>query len=136
MNSLRRLVRAHRFVLDEKRQKLADLERLHEKLVRDIRSLEETGSSFAEADPAAFGESPSGIGLSVTAGERRRKLCHSVVEVERSIEASRGEVEEAEAELKRHELAVANRGRENGPRSLKEDGGWAESSENYTATLQ
>jgi multidrug resistance efflux pump len=132
VNSLRKLVRAHRFVLDEKRQKLADLERLHDKLVRDIRSIEKSDDTSG----AAVGELPSGIGLSFTAAERRRKLCHSVVEVERSIEAARGEVEEAEVELKRHELAAANRGRDDHAKTTKGDGGWVEPSGNYAATLQ
>ncbi len=117
MSSLSNLVRAHRFVLDEKRQKLSDLERLHGKLVRDLKLVEKSmaapdGDSDQEPGPVALGSS---------SGERRRKLCHSILEVERSIEAARCEVDEAEEELQRHEQAARGRSRRD---PAKEDAGW------------
>ncbi len=119
MSSLSNLVRAHRFVLEEKRQKLSDLERLHGKLVRDLKLIEKTMAPPAPGGERDQGPEPTALGSS--ASERRRKLCHSILEVERSIEAARCEVDEAEEELRRHEQAARGRSRRD---PAKEDGGW------------
>ncbi len=108
MSALSNLVRISRWQLDEKRQKLADMERLREKLEADItrldNNLEEESRAADASDEArrafpAFAEAERG---------RRERLCQSIEEVDRQIEDAREEVREAFREAKKYELALSN----------------------------
>ena len=108
MTALDQLVRLHRWNLDEKRQKLAELERFRAKLLGNIETLE--AELAREQDLAARSEIaaislPAFIKASV---DRRRKIEDSIDEVDRSIAAAREEITQAFQEFKKYETAHGN----------------------------
>lgn len=108
MSALNNLVRVHRWILDEKRQKLADLEQLADKMRQDLKDLEES----AEAEKGSASKSFEGTLAYPTyiaaVLERRKKIRESIVNMDQVIEAAREEVHEAFQELKKYELARNN----------------------------
>ena len=108
MTALDQLVRLHRWTLDEKRQKLAELERFRVKLLDNIKALEaELAREQAAADrsPITSISLPAFIKATI---DRRRKIEGSVAEVERSIAAAREEITQAFQEFKQYETAHGN----------------------------
>jgi flagellar protein FliJ len=108
LTALDQLVRLHRWTLDEKRQKLADLERFRSKLLDNIEALEAEltrEQAAAERSTLASFSLPAFIKATV---ERRRKIEGSIAEVDRSIAAARDEIAEAFQEFKRYETAHGN----------------------------
>ncbi len=112
MSALDSLIRVHRWQLDERRRYLAGLDALAVRLRTDAQRLQEESESEARA-----------AGLSLQAGaayplflrtlfERRKKLERSIAEVEAQIGEAREAVSEAFREVKRYELAAANRVRD------------------------
>jgi flagellar protein FliJ len=112
MSALESLIRVHRWQLDERRRYLAGLDALAEKLRADAERLRLEAENEARA-----------AGLSLQAGaayplfirgliERRQKIERSIAEVEAQIAEARDAVTEAFSEVKRYELAVANRRRD------------------------
>lgn len=89
MSAIEALVRLHRWQLDERRRQLADLDRLAHKLGSEAERLDE------ERTPAAL--------------ERRQKITQSLLSVERQIVQAREALAETYQELKRYEVAAANR---------------------------
>jgi len=109
--ALDQLMRVHRWNLDEKRQKLAELERLRERLQGNIETLEE---ELRREKEAAARADVTSISLPVfirSTLERRQKIEESIAEVERSISAAREEIAEAFQELKKYETAHSNQRR-------------------------
>lgn len=108
MTALDQLVRLHRWTLDEKRQKLAELERFRGKLQGNIDSLEADlarEQAAAERSELASLSLPNFIKATI---DRRRKMEESIAEVDRSIAAARDEISEAFQEFKKYETAHGN----------------------------
>ncbi|MCG8596126.1 MAG: flagellar FliJ family protein [Kiloniellales bacterium] len=106
MTALTQLVRLQRWTLDEKRQKLAELERLAARLRQELESLED--SLEAERPKAGEGleEARAMTSYAAAVAERRRTCQRSIADVETEIEAARAEIEEVFQELKRYEQGL------------------------------
>lgn len=105
MKPLEQLVRISRWRLDEKRQKLTDLERLSERLRADLDRLEAglaREKEAAQTDDAARQAFPAFLKAEL---ERKARLEKSIGDVEREVEAARDDLTEAFRELKKYELA-------------------------------
>ncbi|MEQ8357341.1 MAG: flagellar FliJ family protein [Kiloniellaceae bacterium] len=108
MTALDQLVRLHRWTLDEKRQKLAELERFRVKLLGNIETLE---AELAREQLAAERAQVSSISLPAfikATIDRRRKIEDSIVEIDRSIATAREEISLAFQEFKKYETAHGN----------------------------
>ena len=108
MSTLGSLVRVHTWALDEKRQTLAGMERLAEKLENDLTDLE---AELLREQSAATGSVEGTIAFPAfvaAALERRKKLLVSIANLELAIEAAREEVRESYREVKKYELARDN----------------------------
>lgn len=108
MTALDQLVRLHRWNLDEKRQKLAELERFRAKLLGNIETLEAElarEQALAERSEVAGLSLPAFIKATV---DRRRKIEGSIAEVDRSIAGARDEIAKAFQEFKKYETAHGN----------------------------
>lgn len=108
MTALDQLVRLHRWTLDEKRQKLAELERFRVKLLGNIEMLEADlarEQAAAERLDVANVSLPAFIKATI---DRRRKIEGSIVEIDRTIAAARDEITEAFQEFKKYETAHGN----------------------------
>lgn len=111
MTALVNLVRLNRWHLDEKRRKLADLERLAERLREDLARLDqgiEAERRAAEASEDARQAYPAFITAEL---QRRHRLEDSIADVENELEDARDEVAIAFQELKKYELALENQRR-------------------------
>jgi flagellar protein FliJ len=93
MSALDSLIRVNRWRLDEQRRQLAELDRLAEQKVAAA-SLE-AGYAYP--------------GFARELGDRQRKLAASLAEVESQIVAAREGLAEIFGEMKRYEIAQANR---------------------------
>ena len=121
MSSLDSLIRLHRWALDEKRQKLVGLERLHDRMQQDMQSIDaamERESKAAGADPDTALSYPSFVASIL---DRRKKLKASIAELVRSVEAAREEVGEAYRDFKKYETAKANEDRRVSQRRQKRE---------------
>jgi len=109
MSALESLIRLHRWQLDERRRDLATLEDLAARLQGERRKLDEEDErerAVASASPeAAFGYA----GYARSLIDRRRKLEQSQAEVAGQIVRARDALGEAFQEVKRYEIAAANR---------------------------
>ncbi len=108
MSALGSLVRVHTWALNEKRQTLAGLEKLAEKLRHDLEVLEaELGQERSAATDSIEGTIafPAFVAAAL---ERRKRLRVSIANLELAIEAAREEVREAYQEVKKYELARDN----------------------------
>ncbi len=108
MSALNSLVRVHSWALDEKRQKLAELDRLADKLRDDLVALEQ---EMAQEQTAASGSIEGSIAFPAfvaAALERRKRLRQSIANIELACEAAREEVNQAFQEMKKFELARDN----------------------------
>ncbi|MDJ0607952.1 MAG: flagellar FliJ family protein [Kiloniellales bacterium] len=99
------MIRLHRWMLDEKRRSLADLQVFAEKLKDDMtqldRDLERESDALEDEGTVALAY-PTFVAVAL---ERRQKLSDSIANLETEIEAAREEVAEAFRELKRFEAA-------------------------------
>ena len=108
MSALGSLVRVHTWALNEKRQTLAGLEKLAEKLRHDLEGLE---AELQEERSAATDSIEGTIAFPAfvaAALERRKRLRVSIANLDLAIEAAREEVREAYQEVKKYELARDN----------------------------
>lgn len=121
MAALDQLMRVHRWNLDEKRQKLAELERLRERLQGNIETLEEELRREKEAAARADVTSISLPAFIRSTLERRQKIEESAAEVERSIAAAREEIADAFQELKKYETAHSNQRRREAEKQSKRE---------------
>ncbi|MGO8915130.1 MAG: hypothetical protein ACLQJR_04415 [Stellaceae bacterium] len=119
MSALESLIRLHRWQLDERRRDLATLEDLAAKLSGERLKLEaedERERAVVAASPeAAFTYASYARGLI----ERRHKLEQSQEEVAEQIARAREALAEAFQEVKRYEVAAANRAKQQEQRELK-----------------
>lgn len=108
---MKQLVRLHRWKLNERRQKLVELEGLGLKMRTEIDRLDETmdaESKIADRSRDAAMAYPAYVSAML---ERRKKLSGSIVEIEASIAEAREEVAAGFQELKRYELALQTKER-------------------------
>lgn len=112
MSALESLIRLHRWQTDERRRDLATLEHLAAKLGEEQRRLEAEDAREREAAAssreAAFGYA----GYVRRLIERRRKLKQSQAEVAERIARAHEALAEAFREMKRYEVAAANRAKQ------------------------
>lgn len=109
MRSMKQLVRLHRWKLNEKRQKLAELEDLAAKMRLEVDRLDkkmDAESQAARASAEIAVVYPAYVSAML---DRRKRLDHSIAEVEQSVAQARQDVTDAFHELKRYELALRNR---------------------------
>lgn len=104
MKAIDGLIRLHRWKLDEKRLKLAELERLVGTLREEMRKLEDAvareGAVASASAEASFGFGTYAAG----AIDRRRCLEQSLAEVEGQVQAASDEVADAFRELKKFDV--------------------------------
>ena len=108
MSALNSLVRVHSWALDEKRQKLAELDLMANKLRADLHTLEQ---ELEQERTAAAGSMEGSIAFPAfvaAALERRKRLRESIANIEFACEAAREEVNLAYQEVKKFELARDN----------------------------
>ncbi len=108
MTALGSLVRVHTWALNEKRQTLAGLEELSDKLRQDLENLE----AELRHEQSAAADSVEGMiafpAFVAAALDRRNKLRVSIANLDLGIEAAREEVREVFQEVKKYELARDN----------------------------
>ena len=106
MTALTQLVRLQRWTLDEKRQKLAELERLAVRLRQELETLED--SLEAEKPKAGEGleEARAMTSYASAVAERRRTCQQSIAGVEAEMDVARGEIQAVFQELKRYEQGL------------------------------
>ena len=105
MTAMGSLVRVHSWALNEKRQKLAGLQELADKMHQDLEHLE---AELNDEQRAAAGSMEGTIAFPAfvaAALERRKKLRESIAGLGLAIDAARAEVREAFQEVKKYELA-------------------------------
>ncbi len=106
MRMLNNLIRLHKWRLDEKRQTLADLERLGDDLQTQLQKLklaaDDERALAAESDDVRFAY-PA---YAAAVRENRETLSASLVEVTERIEAAQDEMMVAFRELKRLEVSL------------------------------
>ncbi|MFZ5789653.1 MAG: hypothetical protein ACOY3L_03040 [Pseudomonadota bacterium] len=111
MSALDQLVRLHRWRLEEERRKMAELQRLAERLAEQVRALDESVAREAAAIKAdATPElSRAFAAFADLARLRRDKLARSQADVATRIETAREAVLETYRELEKYEQAHKNR---------------------------
>ena len=105
MNAFGTMVRVHSWILDEKRQKLADIERFVERMKQDLQRLDENLESERQAASQSYEGTVAYFAFVAAAQRRRDKLIDSLANMEREADLARAEVSEAFQELKKHETA-------------------------------
>lgn len=108
MTALGSLVRVHSWALDEKRQKLAGLEELADKMRADLEHLEAELNSEQRAATGSIEGTIAFPAFVAAALERRKKLRESIASLGLAIDDARAEVREAFQEVKKYELARDN----------------------------
>lgn len=109
MRTLATLIRLHRYLLDERRRELVDIERLRDELLSQRHRLEaslrdeQEVAKQLECGAFAYG----GFALGVIT--RREKLAASLADIEARIQLARDGVQAAFQELKRYEIQLAAR---------------------------
>lgn len=111
MSTLDSLIRIHRWQLDERRRQLAELEVLSERVRQDLLRLAEERKLEEAAANASFEAQHGFPGYIRGALDRRATLERSLAEVEDQISRARDALAEAFQEMKRYEIASANRDR-------------------------
>ncbi len=108
MTALGSLVRVHSWALNEKRQKLAGLEELADKMHQDLAQLEAELNNEQRAATGSIEGTIAFPAFVAAALERRKKLRESIAALGLAIDAARTEVREAYQEVKKYELAQDN----------------------------
>jgi flagellar FliJ protein len=111
MSTLDSLIRLHRWQVDERRRQVAELDALAEKLRQELARLAEERTSEQAAAGASFLARHVYPGYLRRAMERQKTLEQSLAETETQTLAAREALAEAFQELKRYEVAQANRER-------------------------
>ena len=109
MTAIESLARLHRWQLDERRRQLADLDQLAFKLREEAQRLvaeQKNEQSVAAGSPEA---ATAYAAYARRLIERRKKIEASLASVEQQIAQAREALAEAYQEVKRYEIAAANR---------------------------
>jgi flagellar export protein FliJ len=104
MRALDGLIRLHRWKLDEKRLKLAELERLAAHFQEEVRKLDEV---VVEERAVAATSTEAGFAFgsfAAEAVERKRRLQQSLAEAEGQMQGAHDEVADAFRELKKFDI--------------------------------
>jgi flagellar protein FliJ len=111
MKGIAAMVRVHKWKLEERSRVLQELERLRQKLQNAAAQLE--AELVAEQHQARGGGAASFAyaGYAQAVIQRRQRLAQSLTEVETQTEQARQDVATAFQELKKYEIALANRER-------------------------
>lgn len=112
MSALDGLMRLHRWQLDERRRHLAELEDLAQRLREEQYRLDAESEREQAAAAASPGAAASYAAQVRQLTERRRKLVQSRAEVAERIVRARDALTEAFQEVKRYEIIIANRTRQ------------------------
>jgi flagellar FliJ protein len=108
MTALGSLVRVHTWALNEKRQKLAGLEELADKMRDDLERLEADLKNEQRAAAGSIEATVAFPAFVAAALERRKKLRETMASLELAMDAARAEVREEFQEVKKYELARDN----------------------------
>lgn len=108
MGALKSLIRVHTWALNEKRQKLAGMEQLRERLNDDLQRLQAEQKKEQKAASSPIEGTIAYPTFIAAALERRKRLRDSIVNLERAIEAAREDVNAEFQEVKKYELASDN----------------------------
>jgi flagellar protein FliJ len=109
VSALESLIRLHRWQLDERRRELATLEDLAQKLAEERLRLDAEDAREQKAALASPEAARGYAGYAKGLIDRRRKLAQSTAEVAQQIAQARDALSEAFQEVKRFEIAEANR---------------------------
>ncbi|WP_119459848.1 flagellar FliJ family protein [Rhodospirillaceae bacterium SYSU D60014] len=109
MSAIEQLIRLHRWKLDEKRRRGADLERLADRFRRDMEQLKAELRREQEAAASSIELQRSLPGYASAIRNRCARLETSAREVESELEEVREEIAEAYREMKRYEQALSSR---------------------------
>jgi flagellar export protein FliJ len=110
-STLDSLIRLHRWQVDERRRQLAELEGLAEKLRQEMVRLAEERAAEQTAASASFLARHVYPGYIRRALERQKTLGQSLAEADVQIVQARDALADSFQELKRYEIAAANRER-------------------------
>lgn len=105
------LIRLHRWQVDERRRQVADLEGFAEKLRQDLVKLAEERATESQAAGTNLLTRHVYPGYIRRALQRQKTLEQSLAETEQQIVTARDVLAEAFQQLKRYEVAQANRER-------------------------
>jgi flagellar export protein FliJ len=109
MSSLDTLIKLHRWQLDEQRRKVAEFENLAEKLRAELQRLDAEEEYEQQVAGSSHEASYAYSSFARALIDRRAKLTKSVEETEQQIVEARAALADAYAEVKRYEIAAANR---------------------------
>jgi flagellar protein FliJ len=109
MSSLDTLIKLHRWQLDEQRRKVAEFENLAEKLRAELQRLDAEEEYEQQVAGSSYEASYAYSSFARALIDRRAKLTKSVEETEQQIVEARAALADAFAEVKRYEIAAANR---------------------------
>jgi flagellar FliJ protein len=111
MTVLRRLVRYHKHLLDEKRRVLRELEERSAAIADGIATLE-SGIVSEQRAASRSADASSAYGGFVRASlDRREELAEELLEANAVVEAARDELVEMFADVKRYEISLENQER-------------------------
>lgn len=111
MKGLATLIKLHKRKVDERRRKLAELERLRENLVANLVTLDSEMAAEREAASRVAELAHAFPAFAAAAIARRDTLKRSLVEADAALAVARDELAEAFQEVKRYELAEEMRER-------------------------
>ncbi|MEQ8964513.1 MAG: flagellar FliJ family protein [Azospirillaceae bacterium] len=121
MRDLAGLIKLHRWQLDEKRRALAELEGFAARLAEEKARLDAEYEREREAADGADGPVPGYARWLDSINARRRRLAQSTASVEQQMETARAEMAEAFRELKKVELAQAERDRRDAEKRKRQE---------------
>jgi flagellar export protein FliJ len=109
MSSLDTLIKLHRWQLDEQRRRVTEFENLAAKLRAELLRLDSEKDHEQKVAGNSHEVSFTYSGYARTLIDRRAKLNQSIQETEEQIVGARAALADAFAEVKRYEIAAANR---------------------------
>ena len=109
MSSLDTLIKLRRWQLDEQRRKVTEIESLAEKLRVELRRLDKEEEFEQQVAGGSHEANYAYSGFAKALIDRRAKLSQSIEETEEQILEARAALADAFAEVKRYEIAAANR---------------------------
>lgn len=102
MSSLENLVRVHQWILDEKRQRLLGLQQLRDRMGGDLEVLDEQLAAEREAAGRTMDGALAFQTIIPAIEERRDKLCNTIANLDKELDAARDEVGDAFQELRKY----------------------------------
>jgi flagellar protein FliJ len=109
MSSLDTLIKLHRWQVDEQRRKVAEFENLGDKLRTELQRLDGEEQSEQRVAEGSHEANYAYGGYAKSLIDRRARLIRSIEGTEQQIVAARAALAAAYAEVKRYEIAAANR---------------------------